>query len=116
MNGQSRKGPDHSSFLHDERPIAPQVSGWVYMVTNKPFGTLYVGVTSDIVRRAWEHRQRIGSGFTARYNLTRLIYTEQHDDIRNAINRETPFKHWPRLWKLNLIEGQNRFGRICSSD
>ena len=79
------------------------------MLTNKPFGTLYVGVTNDVTRRTWEHRQRIGSGFAARYNLRRLIYVEQHDDIRDAINRETRLKHWPRRWKLNLIEQQNPY-------
>jgi len=83
------------------------MAGWVYMMTNRPFGTLYVGVTNDIVRRAWEHRQGTGSGFAAKYRLTRLIYMEMHEDIRDAINRETRFKHWPRAWKLNLIEWQN---------
>ena len=81
--------------------------GWVYIMTNRPFGTLYVGVTNDIQRRAWEHRLGIGSAFTRRYHLTRLVFAEFHDDIRDAIARETRFKHWPRLWKLNVIEEQN---------
>jgi putative endonuclease len=84
-----------------------QMGGWVYMMTNRPFGTLYVGVTNDVARRAWEHREGIGSQFTSKYRLTRLIYMEQHEDIRNAISREKRLKHWPRLWKLNLIEEQN---------
>jgi putative endonuclease len=84
-----------------------QMGGWVYMMTNRPFGTLYVGVTNDVARRAWEHREGIGSQFTSEYRLTRLIYMEQHEDIRNAISREKRLKHWPRLWKLNLIEEQN---------
>jgi putative endonuclease len=83
------------------------MGGWVYIMTNRPFGTLYVGVTSDIGRRAWEHRQGTGSKFASRYQLTRLIYMERHEDIRHAINREPRLKHWPRAWKLNLIEGQN---------
>ncbi|PPQ35746.1 excinuclease ABC subunit C [Rhodopila globiformis] len=83
------------------------MGGWVYMMTNKPFGTLYVGVTNDIVRRAWEHRQGTGSCFSARYNLKRLVFVEYHDEILAAIHRETRLKHWPRLWKLNLIEQQN---------
>ena len=83
------------------------MGGWVYIMTNRPFGTLYVGVTNDIARRAWEHRQGAGSKFASRYRLTRLVYMEQHKDIRDAINRETRLKHWPRMWKLNLIEGQN---------
>jgi putative endonuclease len=85
----------------------PPMGGWMYMMTNRPFGTLYVGVTNDIARRTWEHRQGTGSSFTSRYHLTRLVYMERHDDIRYAINRETRLKHWPRLWKLNLIEAQN---------
>ncbi len=83
------------------------MSGWVYMMTNRPFGTLYVGVINDIARRVYEHRSGQGGGFTARYHLTRLVYAEQHDDIRSAINRETRLKRWPRMWKLNLIEAQN---------
>jgi putative endonuclease len=81
--------------------------GWVYIMTNRPFGTLYVGVTNDVQRRAGEHRLGTGSAFARRYHLTRLVFAEFHDDIRDAIARETRFKHWPRLWKLNLIEQQN---------
>jgi len=81
--------------------------GWVYMMSNKPFGPLYIGVTNDIARRAWEHRQGTGCQFTTRYKLTRLVVAERHDDIRLAIQRETRLKRWPRAWKLNLIETQN---------
>lgn len=83
------------------------MAGSVYIMTNRPFGTLYVGVTNDITRRAWEHRQGTGSRFTSRYHLTKLVYAECHDDIREAIRRETRLKHWPRQWKLNLIESHN---------
>jgi putative endonuclease len=76
-------------------------------MTNKPRGTLYVGVTADICRRAWEHREGLCDGFTKRYHLTRLVYAEQHEDIRTAIVREKRFKHWPRQWKINLIEESN---------
>ena len=62
--------------------------GWVYIVTNRAFGTLYVGVTNDIERRAYEHRQALGSTFTAKYRVGRLIFAEYHDDIRDAIARE----------------------------
>jgi putative endonuclease len=81
--------------------------GWVYIMTNRPFGTLYVGVTNDIARRAWEHRQGTGSSFTSRYRLFRLVYMERHDEIMTAIQREKNIKHWPRAWKLNLIAAQN---------
>ncbi len=77
--------------------------GWVYMMTNRPNGTLYVGVTGDLSRRAWEHREGVADGFTKRYGLKRLVYAEPHDDIRTAIQREKNMKHWPRSWKVQLI-------------
>ena len=67
--------------------------GWVYITTNKRHGTLYVGVTSDIRRRAWQHREGVADGFTKRYALKRLVYIERHDDIREAIRRERRLKH-----------------------
>ena len=76
-------------------------------MANRPFGALYIGVTNDISRRAWEHRQRQGNGFTARYGIVRLVYMERHEEIEVAIRRETALKHWPRAWKLDLIEGYN---------
>jgi putative endonuclease len=81
--------------------------GWVYIMANRPFGSLYVGVTNDIARRAWEHRFGAADGFTKRYRLTMLVYAEWHEDIPRAIQREKNIKHWPRRWKLNLIETQN---------
>jgi putative endonuclease len=80
--------------------------GWVYIVTNRPNGTLYVGVTNDIARRAYEHRTS-ASGFTARYELSRLVYAERHDEITAAIQRETNIKKWPRAWKVRLIHQTN---------
>ena len=77
--------------------------GWVYIMTNRPNSTLYVGVTSDLARRAWEHRESLVPGFTKRYALKRLVYQEWHDDIRDAIQRETLMKHWARAWKVRLI-------------
>jgi putative endonuclease len=83
------------------------MGGWVYMMTNRPNGTLYVGVTSDLERRVGEHRAGLIEGFTKRYGLKRLVYAERHDDIRTAIQRERNMKHWPRAWKLDLILQQN---------
>ena len=83
------------------------VGGWVYIMTNKPFGVLYVGVTNDIARRAYEHRQGEGSRFTTHYQLRRLVHMERHEEILAAIHREKRLKHWPRSWKLNLIESLN---------
>jgi putative endonuclease len=81
--------------------------GWVYIMTNRPNGTLYVGVTSDLARRAWEHREGLIDGFTRRHGLKRLVYAERHEDIRDAIQRERTIKHWPRAWRANIIIGQN---------
>jgi putative endonuclease len=81
--------------------------GWVYIVTNRPNGTLYVGVTSDLARRAFEHRSGQIEGFTSKYGLTRLVWYEIHDDIRTAIQREHTMKHWPRAWKVRLILAMN---------
>ena len=77
--------------------------GWVYIVTNRPNGTLYTGVTADIGRRAYEHRGGLIEGFTKRYGLKRLVYMEFHDSIAGAIQREKDMKHWPRAWKARLI-------------
>jgi len=83
----------------DHKPMG----GYVYILTNKPNGTLYVGVTNDIIRRVAEHRQALVGGFTKRYGLKRLVYFERYDDIRNAIQREKNMKHWSRTWKVRLI-------------
>jgi putative endonuclease len=77
--------------------------GWVYIVTNRPNGTLYLGVTSDIARRSCEHREGLVDGFTKRYGLTRLVWYERHETIVAAIRREKAMKHWPRAWKVRLI-------------
>lgn len=82
-------------------------SGWVYIMTNAPFGTLYIGVTSDIAARAWQHREGAGSSFCKRYGLTRLVYVERHERIDEAIAREKAMKSWKRVWKTQLIEKAN---------
>jgi putative endonuclease len=81
--------------------------GWVYITTNRPNGTLYIGVTSDLARRVWEHREQAADGFTKRYRLKRLVWIEFHHDIRSAIQREKNMKHWPRAWKIDLILAHN---------
>ena len=83
------------------------MSGWVYIITNRRDGTLYVGLTSDLPRRAYEHREGLIKGFSKRYRLKLLVYCEEHDDIRDAIQREKTIKHWPRTWKVRLIHRMN---------
>ena len=79
----------------------------VYIMTNKRNGTLYIGVTNDLVRRVWQHRQGAIPGFTKRYGLKRLVWFEQHASIEAAIRREKTMKSWPRAWKLAVIETGN---------
>jgi putative endonuclease len=89
--------------------------GYVYIATNKS-KTLYIGVTNDLERRMWEHNQGIGSKFTAKYNITRLVYYETFDDIRDAIAREKQLKRWRRRKKVWLIERENSGWSDLSAD
>ena len=81
--------------------------GWVYIMTNRPNGTFYIGVANNLERRVSERRNGQGSQFVRRYYLHRLVFAESHDDIRLAIRRETSFKRWPRAWKVELITAGN---------
>jgi putative endonuclease len=83
------------------------MSGWVYILASAPYGTLYVGVTNDIGRRVYEHREGVGSQFCKRYGVHRLVRAEAFEDITRAIAREKRLKKWPRAWKIRLIEGDN---------
>lgn len=77
--------------------------GWVYIVTNRPNGILYLGVTSNLGQRTWQHRAGVYPGFTKRYGLGRLVWYEPHDDIRAAIQCEHTMKHWSRAPKVRVI-------------
>ncbi len=83
------------------------MSFWVYILASKPFGTLYVGVTNDISRRAYEHREGLFSGFTKRYGVKMLVYYEEQGTAAEAIQREKNIKHWSRAWKLELVRKMN---------
>jgi putative endonuclease len=83
------------------------MGGWVYILTNRRNGTLYVGTTVDLARRVWEHREGVADGFTKRYGLCRLVYAEHHTSILSAKQREMNIKHWPRAWKVRLIHQDN---------
>jgi len=80
---------------------------FVYILTNKAYGTLYVGITNDLVRRAWEHRNDFVEGFTRAHQLHRLVWYEVHEDVEQAIRREKLIKKWHRDWKVNLIQALN---------
>jgi putative endonuclease len=80
---------------------------WVYILASKLGGTLYIGVTSNLVKRVYEHRTKVVAGFTKEYGVHRLVYFEQHTDIEAAIHREKRLKKWNRAWKIRLIEEVN---------
>ena len=91
---------------------------YVYIMASKKNGTLYIGVTSDLIRRVWEHRNHLIPCFTKRYGCTLLVYYEQHLDIYEAIRREKRLKKYLRKWKIRLIESKNPkwtdlFDEIC---
>ena len=83
------------------------MSAWVYIMSDRKDGVLYIGVTADLSRRIVQHREGKGSAFCRRYGLTRLVYAEEHDSIGDAIAREKAMKAWKRAWKIELIEGVN---------
>ncbi|WP_417317702.1 GIY-YIG nuclease family protein [Erythrobacter aureus] len=83
------------------------MGGWVYIMSNRRDGVLYIGVTADLSRRIDQHRRGEGSSFCRRYGLTRLIHAEEYDDISDAIAREKAMKAWKRAWKIGLIERLN---------
>ena len=83
------------------------MSFWVYILASRPGGTLYIGVTNNLIRRSYEHREGLVRGFTKRYGIKMLVYYEQHDTAMAAIQREKNMKHWPREWKIDLIISMN---------
>jgi putative endonuclease len=79
----------------------------VYILASKPYGTLYVGVTSSLIQRAWQHKNNQVDGFTKKYHVHELVYFEQHGEMFEALTREKQIKKWKRAWKINLIEKDN---------
>jgi putative endonuclease len=80
---------------------------YVYLLASKPYGTLYVGVTSDLLKRVFEHKSKAVPGFTLRYGVDQLVWFERHDSVESAIRREKQIKEWQRSWKISLIEREN---------
>ena len=92
------------------------MSAFIYIMSNKKDGTLYIGVTSDLVKRVYEHKNSFVDSFTKRYNLKRLVYYEVYEDIVSAIEREKRLKNWKREWKIALIEEDNKLWRDLYND
>jgi putative endonuclease len=82
-------------------------SFWVYILASRPRGTLYIGVTSDLIRRVFEHREGAVAGFSKQHNIKMLVYYEQHATALGAIQREKNIKHWSRDWKIKLVVSMN---------
>ena len=88
----------------------------VYILASKPNGTLYVGVTSDLVQRIWQHKNNLVEGFTKRYSVHRLVWYEVHECMESSIRREKTIKKWNRAWKIELIEKNNPTWRDLYND
>ena len=80
---------------------------YIYILTNKSNNVLYIGVTSDLKKRIWEHKNKVVDGFTKKYNIDKLVYFEAGENIESVIEREKQLKNWHREWKFNLIKAQN---------
>ena len=84
-----------------------ECSYWVYILARRIGGTLYVGVTNDLILLVYKHREKLAESFTKKYDVAKLVYFEQHSDIEAAIEREKRLKKWNRAWKIELIEQNN---------
>ena len=83
------------------------MQSYVYLLTSQPRGTLYLGVTSDLIKRVWQHKEKLVGGFSSKYQVSNLVWYEVHEDITEAIKREKQLKKWNRLWKIELVEKSN---------
>jgi putative endonuclease len=88
----------------------------VYILSNKPLGTLYIGVTSNLPQRIWQHKNKVTKGFTEKYNLNTLVWYEVHEEMMPAIQREKTLKAWKREWKIRIIEEMNPLWRDLYDD
>lgn len=89
---------------------------WVYILASKPNGVLYIGMSNNLVRRVWEHKQHLVKGFTERYNVDQLVHYESFSDPTDAISREKQLKKWNRAWKNELIAAANQDWRDLYND
>ena len=89
---------------------------YVYMLASRPYGTLYIGVTSDLIKRVWQHKEAAVRSFTKTHDIKHLVWYEIHTDISAAITREKQLKRWNRDWKINLIQSSNATWRDLYAD
>ena len=107
MNMSPPSGLTGGPSIHQSFGMSTERSYYVYILASGIGGTLYVGMTNDLVRRIWEHKEKAIEGFTKTYGVDRLVYYEPFDDLENARKRERRLKHYNRAWKISLIEDQN---------
>ena len=108
LNYSSRsKRHDKTNWASPRRRGSIRKMHYVYMITNRKDGTLYIGVTTDLQKRIWQHKHKSIEKKRKKYNLTRLVYYEIYEDYWDAANREKRMKKWNRDWKINLIEKDN---------
>jgi putative endonuclease len=105
--GGDRGDTHRSSYGLTGRARKMDKDFYVYILASQRNGTLYVGVTSNLIKRIWEHKNKVVKGFTQKYNVDKLVYFEQYSDPENAIKREKRLKKYNRKWKLELIEKEN---------
>ncbi len=94
-------------FGHTFQLMRQERQRCVYILASRPYGTLYIGVTSDLIARLWQHRTNALPGFTARHHVLHLVHFDLFDDMEHAIAREKQLKNWRRQWKINLINASN---------
>ena len=92
------------------------MSFYTYILASAPYGTIYVGMTDNLSRRIYEHREKVRRGFTSKYGVTRLVWFESYELRENAFRRERPIKEWKRRWKIELIEADNPTWRDLYDD
>jgi putative endonuclease len=108
-----RRKPESSDFV---LKYLMKKKGYLYILASRRNGTLYVGVTSDLVKRIEEHKQKLVDGFTKKYEVTNLVYFETFEDTKDAIIRERQVKEWKRKWKTELIQSINPYWRDLYKD
>ncbi len=109
---------DPPNKSEDDGEVGMNKNFFVYMMASGKNGTLYIGVTSDLKKRIWEHKNNVVEGFTEKYNVHDLVWFEHHDNAESAIHREKRLKKYPRQWKINLINEMNQnwsdlYDEIC---
>jgi putative endonuclease len=110
MSPGSAFGPSQDCLRHpgeSRDPLVHLTMFFVYLLASKPHSTLYIGFTSDLHKRMWEHKNKVVPGFASRYGVDKLVWFEVHDDREAALRREKQIKEWKRAWKRELIEADN---------